>query len=247
MSSEAIQFSAGGMSAIYEEGFDDGPGGWFGWTDNLKGPRPLEIRDGAALTRSPWWIDYNHAPPGAGYLHLPYILLTAGGGAASELYTEIAGLNRFIDQKYPTDFTDACMRFRVRGELQTRGAELVLLVQANIGGIVSGWALTGQPIRVFEDWTEPVITATPDIAQWTCLGSRHDRTRSYGVHPLADVLRDVNVDIMLILFPLNVKPMGKVTGEPHRLRAARDYPVWQSLLPEGYIELDRVQIEFARP
>ncbi|MFL6305047.1 MAG: hypothetical protein ACJ72H_16065 [Candidatus Sulfotelmatobacter sp.] len=235
------------MSFIYEEDFNDGPGGWCGWIDNLKGPKPLEIQNSAAVTQSPWWIDYNHAPPGAGYLHLPYILLTAGGGAATELYTETAGLNRFIDKNCPTDFTDARISVRIRGELETRGAELVLLVQASIGGLTSGWALTGQPIRVSEDWTEPVITAQPDVAQWTCLGSRHDRTKTYGVLPLIDVLRNVNVDIMLILFPLNVHPMRKLTSDPHQLRAGKDYPVWQSLLPEGYIEMDRIRIEFARP
>jgi len=233
------------MSASYLEEFNDGPGGWFGWIDNQKGPKPLEIRDGAAVTRSPWWIDYNHAPPGAGYLHLPYILLTAGGGAATELYMETAGNNRFIEGGYPTNFTNAKISVRIRGELLTRGAELVLLVQANAGGITSGWALTGQPVRVVEDWTEAVITASPDPSQWTCLGSRHDRTRSYGVIPLQDVLRDVNVDIMLIFFPVDVAPMGKINGDPHRLRAGKDYPVWQSRLPEGYMELDRIRIDFA--
>jgi hypothetical protein len=46
------------MSATYIEDFNDGPGGWFGWTNNLQGPKPLTIRDGAAVTSSPWWIDY---------------------------------------------------------------------------------------------------------------------------------------------------------------------------------------------
>jgi hypothetical protein len=235
------------MRETYLEDFNDGPGGWIGWIDNLKGPKRLEIRDGAAVSRSPWWIDYNHAPPGAGYLHLLYILLTAGGGAATELYMETAGLNHFINDGYPTDFTNAKLMFRLRGELLSRNAELLLLVQASRQGITSGWLLTGQPIKVSGGWTDQVITAVPDPAQWTCLGSRHDRTRSYGTIPLADVLSDVNVDIMLVFFPLDVQPMGPINGEPHKLRAGKDYPVWQSRLPEGYIELDRIQIDFARP
>jgi hypothetical protein len=233
------------MRETYVEDFNDGPGGWFGWIDNLKGPKPLDIRDGAAVTRSPWWIDYNHAPPGAGYLHLPYILLTAGGGAHNELYTEIAGCNRFIEEGYPTDFTNAKITLRLRGEILTRNANFVLLIQASRGGITSGWALTGQPIQVSADWTDQVITTVPDQAQWVCLKSRHDRTKSYGMIALADVLGDVNVDIMLIFFPVDVQPMGLVNGDPHKLRAGKDYPVWQSRLPEGYIELDRVQIDFA--
>src|SRR5688500_2541825 len=35
----------------YVETFDDGPGGWFAWYDNARGPRPLELRDGAAVSR----------------------------------------------------------------------------------------------------------------------------------------------------------------------------------------------------
>jgi len=59
------------------------------------------------------------------------------------------------------------------------------------------------------------------------------------------VLGDVNVDIMFILFPLTVQPMGPIDGDPHILRPGKDYPVWQSPLPEGYVELDTLQIDFA--
>ena len=31
------------------------------------GERALAICDGVAVSRSPWWVDYNHAPPGGGY------------------------------------------------------------------------------------------------------------------------------------------------------------------------------------
>ena len=36
-----------------------------------------------------------------------------------------------------------------------------------------------------------------------------------------------------------------VDGEPHILRPERDYPVWRSRLPEGYVVMDTVEIEFA--
>src|SRR5262245_45620062 len=82
------------MARTYLETFDDGPGGWFGFASNALGPKPLEVCDGAAVSRSPWWIDYNHAPPGAGYLHLLYLLLTKG--APGEYQREVSGPNRFI-------------------------------------------------------------------------------------------------------------------------------------------------------
>ena len=234
-------------SRVYFESFNDWPGGWFGWKNNFEGPKPLELSNGAAISRSPWWIDYNHAPPGAGYLHMLFCLLTGGSQAHSELYREVAGFNRFIGEVYPTDFTSAKLSFRLKGELEGRGARLVLLVQGAIDGLTSGWILNARPLEVTSAWSEQTIMADPDPALWTCLGVRHDRGKSYGEIELPSILGNVNVDIILALFPLEIVPMGPLTGDPHRLRAGRDYPVWQSRLPEGYIMLDTIRIEFTSP
>lgn len=226
----------------YRETFDDGPGGWFGFIDNALGPKPLEIRDSCAITRSPWWIDYNHAPPGAGYLNLLYMLLTRG--APGERHREVAGNNRYIAEGFGTNFTNARITLRIKGELLDRGAKLHLLCQGIHDNICTGWLLTGQPIHVSEEWSEQTIVCTPDESAWTCLGSRHDRADYYGRTPLATVLADVNVDILFVLHPLDIVPMGPLDGDPHRLRPERDYPVWRSRLPEGYVLLDEVRIEF---
>ncbi|MEO7651171.1 MAG: hypothetical protein ABIZ80_11940 [Bryobacteraceae bacterium] len=228
----------------YIETFDQGPGGWLGWISNHDGPKALEAGPGTVTSRSPWWIDYNHAPPGAGYLHMLFALLTSGA-AYGELYMETAGQNRYLEAGFPVDYTNARLTFRLKGELEQRGAQLLLLIQGTINGLTSGWLLTGSPIKVTEDWSEQTIVATPDVNQWKCLGSRHDRTRTYGHLPLADILRQVNADIILVMFPLDVVPMGPLAGDPHRLRPDRDYPVWRSRLPEGYVVLDEVKIEFA--
>ena len=227
----------------YVETFDNGPGGWFGWIGNLDGPKRLEMRDGALISRSPWWIDYNHAPPGAGYLHMLHCLLTKGPGFG-EIYTEVGGENHFVEQGFPTDFTNARITLRLKGELELRGARMVLLVQGTRDGLTSGWALTSSPFPVTPEWSESTAVAKPDPLLWTCLGARHDRTKSYGFIPLPEILRDVNADILLILFPLTVAPMGPIDGDPHILRPGKDYPVWQSRLPEGYIMLDEIRIEF---
>ena len=57
---------------VFIETFDHGPCGWINW--GSKGPFAVEIHDSIALSRSPWWVDYNHGPPGAGYLHMPFML-----------------------------------------------------------------------------------------------------------------------------------------------------------------------------
>jgi hypothetical protein len=228
---------------VYRECFDDGPGGWFGWISNHAGPKPLEWSKGQLTTRSPWWIDYNHAPPGAGYLHMLAVLIT-GDTAYRESYIDAGGANRFVDGGFSTDFRNARLTLRLKGELEMRGAGLLVLVQGTIERLSSGWLLTGSPFRVTPDWSEQTVNLTADKSRWTCLGSRQDRTRSYGVHPLERILENVNANIMLVLFPLDVAPMGPTAADPHRLRAGRDYPVWTSRLPEGYVVLEEVRIEF---
>ena len=227
----------------YTETFDRGPGGWWGWVSNSRGPKALERRPGIVVSRSPWWIDYNHAPPRAGYLHMLFCTFTRG--PIAEHYQEVGGPNGFISAGVGTDFTNAKFTMRLRGELASRGADLALLVQATVGQLTSAWVLTGQPIEVTAEWSEQTVVCTPDAAQWTCLGARHDRRDYYGRVDLPTVLHDVNCDIMLVLFPLDIAPMGEIDGDKHVLRAGKDYPVWRSRLPEGYVMLDTVSIDFA--
>jgi hypothetical protein len=165
-------------------------------------------------------------------------------GPFSDHHREVAGHNAFAEGAYPLDFRDARLRVRLRGEVRRRGAQLVLLLQGRRGAIISGWLLTGQPLEVTRRWSEQEVRLSPDPAQWTCLGARHDRGDYYGHIPLAAVLRDVNVNLMFVLFPLTVTPMGPLRGDPHQLRAGRDYPVWTSDLPEGYVEFDTVEFAF---
>ena len=227
----------------YRESFVQDCGRWWGWESNAAGPRALEWTSGQVTSRSPWWIDYNHAPPGAGYLHMLFCTYTRG--PISEDFAEIGGPHRLAQGGFPTDYREARVSLRLRGERRGRGAELVMLVQANIDGMTSAWVLTGEPVPVTEDWSEQGLVLAPDPSQWTCMGARHDRQDYYGHLDLERVLADVNVDIMLILFPLTVESMGPLDGDPHRLRPEKDYPVWHSPLPEGYVELDEIRIDFA--
>ena len=229
--------------ATYCETFDDDAGGWWGWWDNARGYRPLEHRGSSVTTRSPWWIDYNHAPPGAGYLHMLMGINTTG--PEGEAVREASGQNRYVAGGFATDLRDAAFTLALRGELLERDAGMVLLVQGSVDGITSGWALTGQPFHVRPELTRQTIRLTPDEREWTALGSRRGREDMYGVQPLERVLADVNTNILLIMFPLTIEPMGPLDGDPHLLRPERDYPVWRRALPEGYIVVDEVELAFA--
>src|SRR6187401_2834761 len=126
----------------YLETFDRGPGGWVRVVDNVSAPVALPARDGALWSYGPWWVDYNHAPPGAGYLQLLACLKTSA--PLDEVTREVGGTNRFIAGGFPKDFTNAKITVRIRGELESPDAQVCLLVQGMDGGICSGWVLNGQ-------------------------------------------------------------------------------------------------------
>ncbi len=225
----------------YIETFDSGPGGWVGRK------RALYIENGAAVTRSPWWNDATHAPPGAGYLSILSCLFTRVGPHIPDSYLKPGGENRFANGDFPTDFTNARITVRMKGELKNaRGAQVVLDIQSIFGKRADNYVLTSQPLNVTPDWSDQTLTLTPDPSQWTCLGARHDLQNDYGCGDLAKTLSDVNLDIIFILFPLDIFPAGPLTGDPHRLWAGKDYAIDPTRLPEGYIAMDEVRIEFAR-
>lgn len=260
--------------ARYFEDFSGGQGGWAGWgyVKNKKevaksgnpgtGPLAVPIVDGALHCSSPWWVDYNHAPPGqpkvpgvqvkGSYLHLLACLQCSPGPNSSTRpdIWEAGGKNKFVTGEFPKDWTGAKMTLRLRGQLDLRGARLGLLAQARVASVdrmVNSVLPFPSPITA--DWEEQSVTLVPEDDAWQCLGSRVDRFETYGASPISEVLSDMNGNIILVLFHLDVVPAdmyaGRVpAGELHTRRAGLDYPVDYSRLPEGHVEFDFVAIEF---
>ena len=246
------------MPTTYIETFDDGPGGWVA---DLRSPLP--VWDGVAYCHSPWSVDANHAPPGAGYLHLLMYLFTQPPDPRSSARAELGGVNRFAERGYSTNLTDAKVTVRLRGDLALAGplcndhtparqpdlgsVQLLLLVQSRIDGpppTSANFVLTGQPFEITPDWSEQTVQLVPDPKLWTCLGARHDLIDTYGYGDIAEVLQDVNVDIIFVLFPLTVVPIGEVDNID-RQWAAKDYKIDMQYLPKGLVMFDTVQIEYA--
>ncbi|MEM7131041.1 MAG: hypothetical protein AAF702_32265 [Chloroflexota bacterium] len=229
---------------VYQETFNAGPGGWMAWLGHSK-PAKAEVVDNALISRSPWGIDSNHAPPGGGYLHLLFILFTAPQPNADPAYLPLMGGNRFIDGGYSTDLRNARLTVKLKGEVNLRGAKLVLHCQSRIGDKAVNFVLHGQPFDVTPDWSVQTITLTTDSVQWTCLGARHDNTDVYAWGEIEDVLQDVNIDIILLLHPLNIVPLTPEEDGIHHRRPEVDYPVDHAALPEGYVMVDEVRIEYS--
>lgn len=242
----AITVAAAGQSREpYVEDFDHGAGGWLANRYDL-----LPIFDGAAYCFGPWYLDSHHAPPGAGYLHMLMYLYTSEKNVGPERRSHLEG-NRFIGQNKSTDLTNARLSVRLRGEVDLQGARLLLLVQGKTPKTTANFVLSGQPLRVEHEWTEQTLTLTPEPKQWTCLGARWDKRSDYGCDDITDVLRDVNWDIMFVLFPLKIVPTHPDrVSDPHKMRPGQDYPgypsyeVEQKFLPKGVIMIDWVRVEY---
>ena len=228
----------------YRETFEDGAGGWIAWLGPGQ-PVPAVIEDGALVSGSPWGIDCNHAAPGGGYLHLLFILYTAPQPDPGPQYGPLLHGNRFIEGGYPRDFRNARVTLRVKGGVDLQGTELRLHCQSRVGDKAINFVLTSQSFAVTPEWTQQTITLAPDPAQWLCLGARHDLFDEYGWGGIEEVLRDVNVDIILLLHPVQIVPLTPQPEGPHFRRAGVDYEVDQSYLPSGEIRVSEVQIDFS--
>lgn len=226
----------------YLETFDRGPGGWVRVVDNVSAPAALPVKDGALWSYGPWWVDYNHAPPGAGYLQLLMCLNTKG--PFGETLKEIGGENRFVAGGFSRDLTNATVTARIKGELEAAGTKICVLIQGSQDGMVTGWIHTGKTMSVTPEYAEQSVKLVPDESQWTCLGARQGREDFYGRTPLNRILSDVNVNLYLLLFPVMPKPMGPIAGDPHQLRAGKDYPVWPSSIAQGYVAVDTIRIDW---
>lgn len=238
------------MGKVFRETFDEPRRGWLSYSGTEA--VAAQVEGGAAVTRSPWWVDYNHAPPGAGYLHILFGLHTHHWPGWAAAQDPVFGPNPFVEQGCPTDFRNARVTCRIKGDLCTRGASVVFLAQGKVRS-TGKWVnqvLTAQPIEVRPQWAEQTVALTPDQAQWTQLGSRHDRQDTYGEGPIEELLADLNGDLLLVLFPLDIAPVPPIGGDIHRLRAGVDpseggFAIDRARLPEGEVRLDTFEVEFA--
>ena len=223
---------------------------------------PLLTMDGAAHCYSPWSVDANHAPPGAGYLHLLMYLHTT---AQLVRNPELRKRNRFIREGHPLDFTGARATVRTRGKVDLAGPlcnyaepmedlheftvpKIHLLLQSSGGRNWprANYLLTADPVELSESWTETTLELSPDPERWTYLGSRHDLTHKYGYLPVEEVLRCVDVDLIFVLFPLAIQPLQMQPPESmHSQWAGRDYLPDPRYLPKGLVQFDSVRIDFA--
>jgi hypothetical protein len=240
----------------YVENFDNGDGGW---RANMSDQ--LLTMGSSAYCYGPWSVDANHAPPGAGYLHLLMYLHTTACRVRNH---KLLQRNRFIQDNHSLDFSGGRLTVRARGFLDFCGPlcnyaeplanlqnyevpRIFLLLQSACGEDWprANYILSGQPVNLASSWTETTLDLTPDPSRWIYLGSRHDLTHKYGERPIEDVLHCVDVNLIFVLFPLVMKPLNLELGQADIQWASRDYLTDQRYLPKGLVEFDSVRLDYA--
>jgi hypothetical protein len=220
-----------GPNVLYRHDFSGGSGGWLTvaldvapdqlpegalscWNEGLRKNCyvPVGTSNGQMMLKSPWYLDPNHAPPGAGYLALlTWVYLRGYAGADTEHLTEI-------------DLRDLTLRASMKSEgLDVKAGALYFWFQMlGPDGRYVNYAYTARSVNALlrEDrFTELRLRLRPDPASWTCLGASQARAEYYGCLPLDQAMSHVNADFGFIILPVDelaipeAQPAGTVAIE----------------------------------
>jgi hypothetical protein len=182
----------------YRAAFDDGAARWHA-LDNTMVPQTIRWNtEGYAESVGPWPAEPKRFVLGTGGLHLVAFLYTGDLRPAAH--------SRLID------FTSAALSIKLRGhDVDLRGGKLVVWVQHSDGDKAVNLALVGKPLnRAVEGtgWSTVDLPLAPG-PDWQCITPPPALADYYECKPAADVLRDVNRRIGLIIYPA---PNGVATG-----------------------------------
>lgn len=93
-------------------------------------------------------------------MHLPFCMVTVG--PYGEMLKVAGGRNHFVEGGFSANLTNARFSVRIKGELEKRGSELCLLVQARHDKVLANWTMSRHPIAVTREWSVQTVTITAD-------------------------------------------------------------------------------------
>lgn len=168
-------------------------GCWQSWQNKFACTSFAPIIGGECVLSSPWWLDPNHAPPGAGYLNLL-------------LYNYIDTI--FPGNKAGIDLTGKTLYLELRSKsLELKQSKLLFWFQTKASnGKHINFAFTAAPIILDQNRTIVKLKLTNKPADWTCLGSSIDRANTYDCVSIAEAITNVNLDFGLVILPTSDDP-----------------------------------------
>jgi hypothetical protein len=209
-------------TVIYNEDFSAGSGGWHYYLLANSPPANAEFcisyasygysllcmvrggwtAPGVIESHSPWFLDPNHASPGAGNLNLlGFVFLNGRHGGLPQ----------------PTiDLRNGRLSARVYADsLALNGGHVYFWFQTYVPslGKWANFALTSSPLESRlkdKQWVTIDLTLKNSAADWTCLGSSLARQDTYGCVGVTRALGNVNTNFGFIVLP--VDPSRPATG-----------------------------------
>jgi len=177
---------------------------WISWLGLHACTIDVPVANDRMVLESPWWLDPNHAPPGAGYLGLV-------------TWTYVDGEPDEATYGVPTvDLRGVTLRVALRAEnLDLKGSHLNFWFQTTMpDGRFANFVYRRAPIEKRlpsngSDLELVEITLSGEPEAWTCLSSAADRSDFYGCMDVQDAMREVDQDFGLILFPVSGSPLAE--------------------------------------
>lgn len=182
---------------------------WKSWRGQNACTIVAPVENGMMILQSPWWLDNNHAPPGAGFLNLL-------------AYTYMGKPERPADPSSALDLTNGLFVASLQtDDLNLRGSQVLFWFQVlSPNGKSTNYALSGSPVlgnSTVPQSGEIYLNLPTDPKMWQCLGSSTSSQDSYDCSvPFEDAIKNVNNDYGLIIMPTvgdpdpNLQPSGKI-------------------------------------
>ena len=175
---------------------------WTSWLSLTACTIDVPVAGDRMVLESPWWLDPNHAPPGAGYLGL--VTWTYLDGGPDETTFGVPAL----------DLRDVTLRVALRAEnLDLKGSHLNFWFQTTMpDGRFANFVYQRAPIERHlpangSDLELVEITLSGDPDAWTCLSTAPDRADFYGCMDVREAMSAVDNDFGFILFPVSGSPL----------------------------------------
>ncbi len=178
-------------------------GCWKSWQSKFACTSFITISNGEAILQSPWWLDSNHAQPGAGYLNLLF-------------YNYVDTI--FSGRRKSINLDNRTLHIELRSKkLNLKNSKLLFWFQTKASdGKYINFVFTKEQISLDENMKIIELKFTSKPSDWTCLGSNANNSGIYSCIPLKDAISDVNIDFGLIIFPTSadsdpsLQPEGQI-------------------------------------
>jgi len=183
---------------------------WVSWLSLYACNIDAPVQNGRMQLTSPWWLDPNHAPPGAGYLSLITWVYLDGPAGSSTF------------GKPTLDLTGTTLEVALRApDLELAGGRLMFFFNTSMpGGKYANYAYSRTPIDAKlrpgdRDLTLVEIKLSSDADAWTCLGTSDVKSDLYACVDVTQAMRAIDNAFGFMILPVSDSPLPEDQPSGH--------------------------------